>query len=471
MRSSLVRSVLPRAAAALLAACLASSARPAIARQDASLEELRREIEILKSALAALEQRLAGLQEAARPGTAAAGPAPAPSPPGTPLPPERGDTASESASALLPPSGAGGPPGARPGSSLFNPDIGAVFQAIGNASLRHDRDQDWFTLSEAEIGLQSVVDPYARVDLFLSFNAEGEAEVEEGTVTTTALPGGLRLKGGRFRSSFGRWNRLHDHQFFTVDSPDVLGALFGEEGLAGDGLSLDWLIPTIGSLYLESITEVASARSEAVFGAQGREPLVLQRLGSVFTLTSQATLGAGLSAAAGRSGPSQALIDALEEAGLTGVLEPEDDLPARAAGVDVSFKWKPARTGLYRSATLQGELMEARGRAQRLEDGRLRKRTERVTGGYALGEYQFARRWRAGLRYDAAEFAGAPEARQSALSAVLRMAPSEFQEIRFQVKRSRRNPEGAALFDGIDDDTELFIEWIPAIGAHAAHAY
>jgi hypothetical protein len=55
---------------------------------------------------------------------------------------------------------------------------------------------------------------------------------------------------------------------------------------------------------------------------------------------------------------------------------------------------------------------------------------------------------------------------------VARFAATEFQEFRFQVKRTRYNP-GAAARTSADDqeDTRVYFEWIPIIGAHGAHKY
>jgi hypothetical protein len=54
---------------------------------------------------------------------------------------------------------------------------------------------------------------------------------------------------------------------------------------------------------------------------------------------------------------------------------------------------------------------------------------------------------------------------------VIRFQPSEFQEIRFQYKHTRRNEDAAARFDGERDDDQIFFEWIPVIGAHGAHKF
>jgi hypothetical protein len=49
--------------------------------------------------------------------------------------------------------------------------------------------------------------------------------------------------------------------------------------------------------------------------------------------------------------------------------------------------------------------------------------------------------------------------------------PSEFQEIRLQYKRTSRNDDAALRFDGERDDSRIFFQWIPVIGAHGAHKY
>jgi hypothetical protein len=76
-----------------------------------------------------------------------------------------------------------------------------------------------------------------------------------------------------------------------------------------------------------------------------------------------------------------------------------------------------------------------------------------------------------GSRYDWSGFPDDDRARERAISAVVRFLPSEFQEIRLQYKRTSRNDEAALRFDGERDDSQLFFQWIPVIGAHGAHKY
>jgi hypothetical protein len=50
-------------------------------------------------------------------------------------------------------------------------------------------------MHESEVGFQSIIDPYARGDFFLSFGEEG-VNLEEGYITFTALPGSFVAKVG-----------------------------------------------------------------------------------------------------------------------------------------------------------------------------------------------------------------------------------------------------------------------------------
>ncbi|HZI92759.1 MAG TPA: hypothetical protein VFE84_00835, partial [Patescibacteria group bacterium] len=354
----------------------------------------------------------------------------------------------------------------------FNPAISAVFQGIGASSINHNRDEDGFSLSEAEIGLQAAVDPYARFDMFLSFGADGGAEVEEGYMTFQTLPGGLQARAGRFKDAFGKWNQLHNHAFFTVDRPDVLTSFFGEESLTGDGASLSWLVPGTGSAYVESVSEVVSTPNDQMFNARRRDLMYLQHISSVFTLSPNATFEFGASGATGKAGPSERLVDAIDSAGLSGTVTPSNDLSSSVFGADLTWKWKPVQFNVYRSFLWQTEALQSVRRVESLDAGGiLLRRTARSFGGYSYAEYQFAKRWRTGLRYDYTEFPDDEHARQTAASIVFRVQPTEFQEFRFQLKHTGRNDAAAARFDDIGSDNEFFIEWIPVIGAHAAHKY
>jgi hypothetical protein len=473
------RPLVGAALAAVALSALSSYAQetPPPAPPPAEVEALRREVEALKAQLEALRSRLDALT--AGPATTAPVPAPpgaapsgaAPAPPAAP--PEATSPAAPVPAGAAAPLAPTVPQAAAPARSqaLMNPAISAVFQAIGNASTDGRTDADGFDLSEAEVAFESVVDPYAKVNMYLSFPAQDTPEVEEGTVTTLTLPAGLQLKGGRFKSDVGRWNTLHTHAFPTVERPAVLEEFFGEESLTNDGLSLSWLIPNPWGLFLESVTEAGTARPGPAFNSDSRALTWTEHVAAFFNPTSNASIETGLSVAGGRTGPSQQLLDAIDQAGLTGTLEPDDRLPSRVAGADITWKWKPLQSNTQRSFTWQTEVLRSRRDAQALSGASLVDTSVASLGGYTYLETQWRKRWKYGLRYDLTDVPESPDARLWATSAVVRFIPSEFQEIRFQVRYTRRNDEAAALVNDDASDTRVFFEWIPVIGAHGAHKY
>jgi hypothetical protein len=61
-----------------------------------------------------------------------------------------------------------------------------------------------FAVQELELSFAADVDPYFRMRTFLTMPSDGGIEIEESFLETTALPRGLGLKVGAFRSSFRR---------------------------------------------------------------------------------------------------------------------------------------------------------------------------------------------------------------------------------------------------------------------------
>ena len=420
---------------------------------------LRREVEDLKRQIQALRDQLrAGLLPEQGPAPAAAAPAP-PVPEAPPSP-------------AVP--GAGGNAPAR-SQSLLNPAMSAVLLATGTTSLKRESDSNGFDMSEAEIALQSAVDPYTRVDLFLSFPSGESPEVEEGFITTLALPGPLQLKGGRFKNAFGKWNGLHTHAFLSVDRPNALVNFFGEESLATDGLSLSVLIPNPWDQYIDLFTEVGSALEGTSFNNDRRNLTFLEHLAWFFNTGPNSTLELGLTAARGRAGASETLLGAIDDCGVCAGLVPRGELQSDVSGVDLTYKWKPVRMNVYKSFLWQTEALQSRRHLDVLTDPLgtpfLDPQVVDASGGYSHVEWQFAKRWRVGSRYDWSGFPDDDRARERAISAVVRFLPSEFQEIRLQYKRTSRNDEAALRFDGERDDSQLFFQWIPVIGAHGAHKY
>jgi hypothetical protein len=82
---------------------------------------------------------------------------------------------------------------------------------------------------------------------------------------------------------------------------------------------------------------------------------------------------------------------------------------------------------------------------------------------YASADYQFARRWFAGARYDWSERADDASLADKGPSVVLTFWPSEFSQVRGQYRRLR-------FGEGITAN-EILFQFLFSIGAHGAHAF
>src|SRR5207244_4800460 len=127
----------------------------------------------------------------------------------------------------------------------LNPDISVIGDFLGAVGRNSVRPVQSMEMHESEIGLQAIVDPYARADFFISFGEEG-VNLEEGYMTFTALPAGFVAKAGKMRSAFGKVNTLHNHVLPWTDRPLVTGNLVGgEAGIDDAGLSLTRILPAL----------------------------------------------------------------------------------------------------------------------------------------------------------------------------------------------------------------------------------
>jgi hypothetical protein len=120
-----------------------------------------------------------------------------------------------------------------------------------------------FNLNYAEMAIHSTVDPYLDADAVFHFSENG-VEIEEAYFTTTTLPAGLRLRGGKFLSEFGRLNNQHHHYWSFSDMPLVYEAFLGNHGINEIGAQLQWTAPT--DTFLMFGFEALQGKNEAMFG-------------------------------------------------------------------------------------------------------------------------------------------------------------------------------------------------------------
>jgi hypothetical protein len=418
-------------AIAVLAAL--SFAAPAFAQgSQPSQEDLRAQIALLKTQLDALQQKVAALEAAStRPAEPVAAPAAAAPPPQPP--------AAETPAGAA---GASGPSGPLPVygntsalSKIFNPDIAVIGNFVGAAGKNDVEPLPALQLHEAELSLQAIVDPYARADFFLAASPEG-LEIEEGFVTFPTLPGGLLAKVGKMKAQFGKANTLHAHNLPWVDTPmPIRNLLGGDEGLNDSGVSVSKLIPN-PALFLEATGEVFNGTNDLFTGSKRSDLTYLGRLRGYRDLTESTNLDVGTSLVYGHN-----------DAG--------PDSTTRVFGVDATFRYRPLRRALYRRLIARTELFWSK-RDDALDGAN-------AFGAYVSGEYQFARRWFAGGRYDFSDRAIDTALRDKSGSLLLTFWPSEFSQIRGQYRRIN-------YAEGIKANEVLF-QFLFSIGAHGAHVF
>ncbi|MGD1147886.1 MAG: hypothetical protein ABR961_08060 [Thermoanaerobaculaceae bacterium] len=329
-------------------------------------------------------------------------------------------------------------------SNYFNPSVSVIgnFLAVGGQNPVENLPSA--SLRESELGVQAVVDPYARADFFISFG-EHDVSVEEGFVTFTALPADLLVKVGRMRVSFGKVNTMHLHVMPWPDEPlPVVNLLGGEEGWIGTGASVAKLLPLPGDVFSELTLQVFGDEPDGPFVATKRSQLAYNGHYRVFADLSDSTnLDFGVSYGQGPNGTSS-------------------DAETTLGAVDATLRWKPLVKGNYRSAILRGEYFLSR----RDQSGG----TVNADGWFVSGEYQLAKRWWVGVRGEASQHADNAAIKDTGTAATVTFWPSEFSQLRAELRQRRYGGPNSAS-TGTYTANEVLFQLQFAIGAHGAHPF
>src|SRR5664279_3820840 len=319
----------------------------------------------------------------------------------------------------------------------MNPDLSLNGDFLGNLGRNDVRPVPSLEMHEAELGIQSVIDPYSRGDAFISFGESG-VNVEEAYITLTALPGEFVGRIGKMRAAFGKVNTTHNHALAWTDRPLVTENLInGEDGIDDMGLSLSRILPAPGDLFLEATAQVFRGDSGDLFKASQKNDLsYVGHLRGYEDLTESTNLELGYSFAQGHN-------------------ELGHDHLTRLNGVDLSLRWKPLRRSIYNSLLWRSEFVWSR---RDLLVGQ-----ERAFGLYSSLEYRLDQRWTVGTRYDWSERATLASQLDRGGSALLTYWMSEFSQVRGQYRFTR--------YDGKRDASELRLQLIFVMGAHGAHPF
>jgi hypothetical protein len=343
--------------------------------------------------------------------------------------------------------------GASSNAKLLNPDISLIGDFIGTAGHNNVAPGKSLELHESEVGMQAIIDPYARADAFLSFGETG-VNVEEAYVTFTALPAGLLLKVGKMRAEFGKVNTIHNHALQYIDRPVVTNNLVGgEDGIDDAGLSLTRFIPAPKGWFAEGTAQVFRGDSDDVFTAKRRQDLsVVGHLRAYRDLSESTNLDLGVSYARGHNNSGEFVSDS--SAFLTNLY-----------AADATLRWKPLRRAIYNSFLFRTELFwSARDQLSPSDIFQ----TQHAFGMYTHAEYRLNRRWTVGGRFDRSGHADNGNLTDTGFSGILTYWPSEFSQVRGQYRYGHLLDPATSRYDNAN---EFFFQFLFVMGAHGAHPF
>ncbi|MBI2070607.1 MAG: hypothetical protein HYT79_08395 [Elusimicrobia bacterium] len=364
-------------------------------------------------------------------------------------------------------------------STALNPDISLIGEFLGQTS---GNKGSGFALREAELGIQSIIDPYSRADFFISTHDGEPVELEEGFITLLSLPLGLQARGGKFLANFGRLNMVHSHEQSQADVPVVLQEFLGEEGLNSAGVELSRIVAPFGIFG-----EITYAFLNDLGGAHAHDKEV-----TTTTVTNTDLIDVDVAVhKEDESAPTKlknfAHVSRLRlykdlshsanlEVGFSGALyQPQGHAKNKTGGIDLTFRWRPLQEGMYRSFTWRTEGLftdrDLEEERDPLDDTVVEAPARRINrkGVYSYVEYQPARRWRFGVRGDYLE---EPHIRDKenrniitrAVAPYITFTASEFNRIRLQYQAKK---------EALEKETEHlgFLQWVVVLGPHGAHPF
>ena len=362
--------------------------------------------------------------------------------------------------------------------SEFNPAIGLVGETVfsyrsrGNDKTGSDRPGGFDVWQRSvELNVAAAIDPFAKGYVVANASADaatGEATlgIEEAALQTTALPGNLELKAGRFFGEFGRLSYIHDHELPFVNRPLVLDQYIGGESQS-DGVQVNWLVP--GPQYISVTAGVGDH-----FGGDSPNPgnpgsfrafdglNFWGRSSTYFDLTSNWQLETGVS---GLFNPQTedrggAL---LQPDGISTLTEKARSL----VGLDMKVSYVPLQNNQFESFTWGTEVLHSDNRYLSDTDGQPNSGdefTENVGsfGMYSYVSYKWSREWSAGFLFDWVQSDQNHNEVTTAYSPFVTYALSHWNQLRLQYTHTEPN---AATGERPDD--AIYLQWAWIIGAHS----
>lgn len=324
-------------------------------------------------------------------------------------------------------------------SAYANFEIPGFINSPNKPDLPFNADRG-FNLNYAELALSSTVDPYFDAFAILHLHPNG-LEIEEAFVRTRALPYGLRVKAGKFRSDFGRINAKHQHSWHFDSQPIIYKALFGPEGINDAGMQLQWVAPT--DTYLMAGIEAMQGSNTRSFGDTERNNLYIGYLKSSVDIGDDLSILGGVSLAHGKNLTTN---------------------PTNVYGADLTMR---DQLGSYSALIWQSEYLE-----RHYDKG---TKTDKQAGLYSELIYQYNNNYSGGVRYDAitqndtdlSAYKGINTNNLDRYTAMVEYKPFPMSRLRLSYSYDRTK----VIAGERKDINEVMLSLNIAAGAHGAHNY
>ncbi|KHE91100.1 MAG: TonB-dependent receptor [Candidatus Scalindua rubra] len=331
----------------------------------------------------------------------------------------------------------------------------SIDEGLTDSPFLENEFADRISLRETELGLQGVLDPFARADFFIAFEDGGAPTVEEGFITWLYLPFGLQAKAGIFKTNFGKINRTHRPELPQTDYPGLIKNFLGGEGQSEPGISISGLIPNPWGIYSEFTGEILTPSDE---GAKGNDQIYLAHLKNFFAITNNSSIELGFSF-------QTRDISDTDDTTLT-----KRNFRQTMEGIDLTYTWRPAGQRLYRSFTWQTEFFASQREVGSFDSNGLTEEVKDINslGLYTFGEYQLNRRLFAGVRFDYSQFPTNDKDSEWAISPYLTFWQSEFTRLRLEYSHKKRNSAISPVEEG---DNTLSLQATFTLGSHRPHPF
>lgn len=236
----------------------------------------------------------------------------------------------------------------------LNPQISAAADFIASyRDLDDEREHGLVEIRGLELNFQGYLDPFSQMKATMHVSEEG-VDLEEAYFTRYSVFKNTNLDVGKFRQQFGMINRWHEDALDQVQYPLALRNIFGDEGLAQTGISLDWTMPPLGNAYQGLTLQLTGSENERLFsGDTWGNPSFLVHYKNFRDLSPNTYLEFGLSGLLGWNDEWDCLGFA-DDAFILG--KRHETLPTAVYGADLSVVWEPLDRALYRNLEWRSEI-------------------------------------------------------------------------------------------------------------------